>query len=137
MATTFSVVGSEAIHKIRNSRAAATTGTEAVGVLAVDSGLSLYGVTDYVVHAKITGVATAGSLQAYLFNPLAGEWTRAPRFDVAVAANATTVSDVNPAGGLPTFARGARIAFLPTGLGPVTVVIDINGTPILNVRLPE
>lgn len=92
-----------------------TTGTGSAPSASTD-GLSLTGLrTVQVCVEPSTGSLTAGTLQAYLWNPssgASGAWFRAPDLDLTVATAAG-----NCFIGINFQASGSRIAYVPTGLG--------------------
>src|SRR5512138_1636695 len=111
MATTYT---EESSAHGRAVKAVCTTGTEAAGVLtATTKGLVLAGLDTCEIRVEsTTGVAfTAGTLEAYLQNPISNRWTRCRALDRSVAASlGETFSDFDINDGM------GRLAFLPNGL---------------------
>lgn len=101
--------------------AVCTTGTEAAPATWSD-GLALWGVAGFAVHVEAALAMTAGTLQAYLYNPESGSWNRAPDLDIAVPAGVTK----HASAGFEVTAPTSRIAYLPSGLG-VAVTVYIIG----------
>jgi len=111
------------------SIATCTTGTESAPTLATQ-GLELSNISGFTVAVEATVAVdagfetfTAGTLQAYVYNPVSGRWSRDPDLDQSVTAGISGQSYT----GFQVPARSGRIAFIPNGLG-VAVKITIHGT---------
>lgn len=101
-----------------------TTGTESTLTQSSTEGLSLDSaffskpVTGLAVHVETAGTMTAGGfLQAYLQNPITGQWNRAPDLDVSVSALARQSFL-----GLRVVSSKGRLAYLPSGVGLASVI---------------
>lgn len=85
------------------------------------SGFDLNGVAGFSVQvvstAADTGVMSAGTLQAYLYNPISKTWSRAPDLDLTVASGQSAAY-----GSFQVTGGHGRIAYVPSGLtAPVRV----------------
>lgn len=89
-----------------------TTGTGDAPSAATD-GLALAGITTVSVYALKSGADElhAGSLLAYLYDPVGAAWSRAPDLDLTTIAAACSFVGIN------FRANGGRIAYVPSGLG--------------------
>lgn len=67
------------------------------------------------------GTLSAGTLQAYLYDPSAGRWARAPDLDLTVTSGLAAQSFT----GFQITQKQGRIAYVPSGLGqPVNVYLS-------------
>jgi hypothetical protein len=99
-----------------------TTGTESTLTASSAEGLKLNTLFSRTmglsVHAETAGTMTAGGvLQAYVQNPVTGNWNRVPDLDLTVQALARQ-SFV----GLAIVNQMGRIAWLPSGTGLATTI---------------
>jgi hypothetical protein len=102
---------------------AAGTGTEAG---PPTGGLALRNIDGVSVYIKSAGAAfTAGSLQAWLYNPVDATWSRAPDLDLSVPA-LTAVSF----GGLRITVSAGILAYLPSGLTQASTVVLLGSRKI-------
>lgn len=107
------------------------------GVIAVgQSGISLANATGLQVTVETLngpipgndaglyldgGTLSAGALQAYLYDPSAGRWARAPDLDLTVTSGLAAQSFT----GFQITQKQGRIAYVPSGLGqPVNVYLS-------------
>ncbi len=107
------------------------------GVIAVgQSGISLANATGLQVTVETLngpipgndaglyldgGTLSAGALQAYLYDPSAGRWARAPDLDLTVTSGLAAQSFT----GFQITQKQGRIAYIPSGLGqPVNVYLS-------------
>lgn len=112
-----------------------TTGTATAPSASTD-GLSLVGLAtvQVCVEPAVGSSLTAGSLYAYLWNPsssgpdggFSGFWGRAPDLDLTVAAS-TAAGYGSCFLGINVKGNGARIAYIPYGLGAITTKTWILG----------
>ncbi len=102
--------------KARIVKGVCTTGTEAASQLgAATKGLLLTGLAHWEVRVETTGAAfSAGTIDAYLQNPVTGKWARRRDMDQAVAGGADEAFGDFEIHGAK---EGSRLAFLPNGLG--------------------
>lgn len=103
------------------SKAACTTGSETGTPPSTDSdGLALSRLSGFVVHVEAGSAMTAGSLAAYLWNPVTDQWNRAPELDITVVGGGS--SEASSGFAVTSPRSGSRIAYLPDGLG---VAVDV------------
>ena len=112
--------------RVRIALAICTTGSEAAPTNTVTSseGLPLVDVGAFTVMIETSGNTSAGSLYAYLHNPATGNWIRAPDLDVTVPAGVTSYAWP----GFTVNAPVGRIAYVPQGLGSITVNVYVNAS---------
>lgn len=110
----------------RTATAVTTTGTEAAPTLSTQ-GFGLSGARGFSVHVESACVLadggctypafSAGTLKAYLLNPVTNKWGRAPKLDCEVpSASSASCS------GYRVEANWGRVAFIPAGLGASTAL---------------
>lgn len=112
--------------RVRIALAVCTTGTESAptNTVTASEGLSLTDVGAFTVMIETSGNTSAGSLYAYLHNPATGNWIRAPDLDVTVPAGVTSYAWP----GFTVNAPVGRVAYVPQGLGSITVNVYINAS---------
>lgn len=101
--------------------AVCTTGTEAAPT--GNAGISLAYVSGVAVHIESEVALSAGTLQAYVLNPLSGKWNRAGELDLVVPAGVTGWAWT----GLRVFARFSRLAYVPVGIGQPSTIFVLGG----------
>lgn len=87
------------------------------------SGLDLYGLKGFAVHAQTTGGAAmtaGGKLLAYIFNPFLGRYAPAPDLDITVGANAYQAFS-----GFEVVADWSYIAYVPSGTGQASSIFIV------------
>jgi hypothetical protein len=103
-----------------------TTGTEGTVESPVtgEVGLELGGIRSFgVTVTATTSTFSAGTLQAWLYEPFLGVWTRIPDLDLNVTAGLAVQSFP---GCTVTVPRGMAV-YLPSGLG-VACTVQLTGT---------
>jgi hypothetical protein len=117
MTTTYSPTGRLSV------KAVCTTGTELAPTL-VTEGMSLEGVSGFVVHAQAAGAMTAGGkLLCHLWNTKTLRWNPCPDLNLTVVA-AQYQSFV----GFAVPAPVGRVSYVPSGVG---VAVDVYITATL------
>ncbi len=125
MATTYSGSSSNQQAGVRTVLETCTTGTEAAPATGASAGLPLQGLKGFNVsveaHDGVTNL-TAGSLKAYLQNPITGKWSPCPDLDKTVAGGAVSQAYTTT----PLYEDAGALAYVPSGLG-TAVDVYING----------
>jgi len=128
MSATWSATGSH------SAKVVCTTGTEsppADGLTPADGTGAVIGDSQgYSVFIEADSAQTlsgAGSLKAYVWNPISGVWARAPGSDLATTtASVRGLAVLNQA----VYAGRGRVAYLPSGVtmssGGLTVYINVS-----------
>jgi len=134
MSITWSDVSSGATGYAKCVKAICTTGTETFGAAATD-GLLLDRLTGWDVLVQADSGQTlsgAGTLQAWVYDPIQLVWARAPDYDISVPASLASIRNFyplagSPGKGVPVIASQGRIGYTPNGVtissGGVTIYI--------------
>lgn len=106
-----------------------TTGSETLASGASATyGMALGGLHAFDVVVQATSSTfSAGTLSAYLYDPVNSIWARVPDLDLVVTAGLTAQAYPSQ---LVT-SREGRVAYMPTGLG-VACVITLEGVMVRN-----